>query len=199
MFASSLELEIQWEGLAGSNLLELCKEKLWVSQNYTAGEWRQRGQHGGWDGKRRVYIKHMPEIRVGHLRCSVQFSRSVVSNSLRPHEPQHARPPCPSTPRVHPNPCPLSRCCRPTISSSVVPFSCPQSFQHQGLFQWVSSLPHVAKSGSTKDISVADSIPGSGRCPRGKGGNPLQYYCLENPMAGYSPWGHKELDTSEVN
>jgi len=59
---------------------------------------------------------------------SVQFSGSVVSNSLRPHELQHARPPCPSpTPRVHSNSCPLSRWCHPTISSSVVPFSCLQS------------------------------------------------------------------------
>ena len=58
---------------------------------------------------------------------SVQFSRSVVSNSLLPHELQHARPPCPSpTPRVYPNSCPLSGWCHPTISSSVVPFSsCP--------------------------------------------------------------------------
>ena len=68
---------------------------------------------------------------------SVQFSHSVVSDSLRPHEPQHARPPCPSpTPRVHPNPCPLSQWCHPTISSSVVPFSsCPQSFPESGSFQ----------------------------------------------------------------
>ena len=60
---------------------------------------------------------------------SVQFSRSVVSNSLRPHEPQHARPPCSSpTPGFHSNSCPLSRWCHPAISSSVVPFSyCPQS------------------------------------------------------------------------
>ena len=59
-----------------------------------------------------------------------QFSRSVVSNSLQPHEPQHSRPPCPSpTPGVYPNPCPLSRWCHPTISSSVVLFSsCLQSF-----------------------------------------------------------------------
>ena len=65
-----------------------------------------------------------------------QFSRSVVSNSLRPHEPQHARPPCPSpTPGVHPNPCPLSQWCHPTISSSVIPFSsCPQSFPASGSF-----------------------------------------------------------------
>ena len=60
-----------------------------------------------------------------HLNlCSVQFSCSVVSDSLLHHESQHASPPCPSlTPGVHPNPCPLSRWCHPTISSSVVPFS----------------------------------------------------------------------------
>ena len=53
---------------------------------------------------------------------SVQFSRSVVSDSSRPHEPQHTRPPCPSpTPGVHPNSCPLSWWCHPAISSSVIP------------------------------------------------------------------------------
>ena len=62
---------------------------------------------------------------------SVQFSHSVVSDSLRPHESQHARPPCPSpTPRVHSNSHPSSPWCHPAISSSVVPFSsCPQSLQ----------------------------------------------------------------------
>ena len=55
---------------------------------------------------------------------SVQFSHSVVSNSLRPHESQHARLPCPSpTPGVYSNPCPSSRWCHPAISSSVIPFS----------------------------------------------------------------------------
>ena len=60
---------------------------------------------------------------------SVQFSRSVVCDSLRPHESQHARPPCPSpTPGVHSDSCPSSPWCHPAISSSVVPFSsCPQS------------------------------------------------------------------------
>ena len=59
-----------------------------------------------------------------------------MSNSLRHHELQHARPPCPSpTPKVHPNPCPLSRWCHTTISSFVVPFSCPQSFPASGSFQ----------------------------------------------------------------
>ena len=62
---------------------------------------------------------------------SVQFSRSVVSNSLQPHELQHPRPPCPSpTPGVHSNSCPSSQWCHPAISSSVIPFSsCPQSLQ----------------------------------------------------------------------
>ena len=64
------------------------------------------------------------------MKSSVQFSRSVVSDSLRPHESQHARPPCPSpTPGVHSDSCSSSPWCHPAISSSVVPFSsCPQSF-----------------------------------------------------------------------
>ena len=67
---------------------------------------------------------------------SVQFSHSVMSNSLWPHEPQHARTPCPSpTAGVHKNPCPLSQWCHPTISSSVVSFfSCLQSFPASGYF-----------------------------------------------------------------
>ena len=66
----------------------------------------------------------------------IQFSHSVMSNSLRPHGLQHARPPCPSpTPGVYPNSCPLSWWCHPTISSSIVPFSsCPQSFPASGSF-----------------------------------------------------------------
>ena len=78
---------------------------------------------------------------------SVQFSRSVLSDSLRPHELQHTRPPCPSpTPGVHPNSCPSSRWCHPAISSSVFPS--PPAFnlsQYQGLFKWVSCLHQVAK------------------------------------------------------
>ena len=71
------------------------------------------------------------------MSTSVQFSRSVVSDSLRPHELQHTRPPYPSrTAGVYPNPCALSRWCHPTISSSVVPFSfCPQSFPASGPLQ----------------------------------------------------------------
>ena len=79
-----------------------------------------------------------------HHHSSVQFSHSVVSDSLRPHESQHARPPCPSpTPGVHSNSCPSRQWCHPAISSSVVPFSsCPQSlpasesFPMSQLFSW---------------------------------------------------------------
>ena len=85
--------------------------------------------------------------------CSVQFSHSVASDSLRPHESQHTRPPCPSpTPGVYPSPCPSSRWCHPVISSFVIPFSfCPQSFPALGRifffidFQWINSLHEVAK------------------------------------------------------
>ena len=70
------------------------------------------------------------------MEVSVQFSRSVMFDSLQPHGLQHARPPCSSpTPRVYSNSCPSSRCCHPTISSSVVPFSsCLQSFPTSGSF-----------------------------------------------------------------
>ena len=83
---------------------------------------------------------------------SVQFSRSVVSNSLRPHELQHARPLCPSPfPRVHSNSHPSSRWCHPAISSSFVPFSsCPQSlpasesFPMSQLFSWGGQSTRVS-------------------------------------------------------
>ena len=78
---------------------------------------------------------------------SVQFSRSVMSNSLPLHGLQHARLPCPSpTPGASSNSCSSSRWCHPTISSSVVPFSsCLQSFPTSGSFQWVSCSHQVAK------------------------------------------------------
>ena len=79
-----------------------------------------------------------------YMFSSVQFSPSGVSNSLRLHESQHARPPCPSpTPGVHSNSRPSNRWCHPAVSSSVVPFSsCPQSlpasesFPMSQLFAW---------------------------------------------------------------
>ena len=88
---------------------------------------------------------------------SVQFSCSVVSDSLWPHEPQHARPPCPSpTPRVHPQPCPLSRWCHPTISFPVIPFSSyPQAFPASGSFQ----MSQLSTSGSQSiGVSASTSV-----------------------------------------
>ena len=89
-----------------------------------------------------LFIKYASEMDFS----SVQFSRSVVSNSLRPHESQHARPPCPPpTPRVHSDSRPSSQWCHPAISSSIVSFSsssCPQSlptsksFPMSQLFAW---------------------------------------------------------------
>ena len=88
---------------------------------------------------------------------SVQLSRSVVSDSLRPHESQHARPPCPSpTPRVYSNTCPSSRWCHPSISSSVVPFSsCPQSLPVSGSFS-MSQL--FAWGGQSIGVSASASV-----------------------------------------
>ena len=91
-----------------------------------------------------------------HL-SSVQSSHTVVSDSLWPHELQHARPPCPSpTTRVHPSPRPLSRWCPLTISSSVVRFSyCPQSFPASGSFR-MSQL--FASGGQSVGVSASTSV-----------------------------------------
>ena len=87
----------------------------------------------------------------------VQFSRSVVSDSLRPHESQHARAPCPSTPGVHWDSGPSSQWCHPAISSSVVPFSsCPQSISASESFP-MSQL--VAWSGQSTGVSALASFP----------------------------------------
>ena len=97
-----------------------------------------------------------------HLRCnikndSVQFSFSVVSDSLQPHGLQHTRLPWSSpTPRVYPNSCPLSQWCHPTISSSVVPFSsCLRSFPASGSFQ-MSQL--FASGGQRIGVSASASV-----------------------------------------
>ena len=88
---------------------------------------------------------------------SIQFSRSVVSDSLQPHGLQHARPPCPSpTPKVYSDSCPLSRWCHPTISSSVVPFSsCLQSFPASGSFQMNQFF---ASGGQSIGVSASASV-----------------------------------------
>ena len=100
-------------------------------------------------------------------RSSVQFSHSVLSDSLRPHELQHARPPCPSsTPGVHSNSRPLSQWCHPAISSSVI--SCPQSllasqsFPMSQLFTWVGQ--------STEASALASFLP-----KKSQGWSPLEW------------------------
>ena len=102
-----------------------------------------------------IYLKLYYPLIISKITCltiiffkqGVQFSCSVMSNSLQTHKSQHARPPCPSpTPGVYSNSCPSSRWYHPAISSSVVPSSsCPQSLPASGLFQWVNSLHEVAK------------------------------------------------------
>ena len=98
---------------------------------------------------------------------SVQFSHSVVSDSLWPHESQHARPPCPSpTPGVHSNSRPSSQWCHPAISSSVIPFSsCPQSppasgsFPMSQLFTWGGQSIGVSASASVLPMNTQDQSP----------------------------------------
>ena len=98
---------------------------------------------------------------------SVQFSRSVVSDSLQSHESQHARPPCPSlTPRVYSNSCPSSWWCHPATPSSVVPFSsCPQSLPASGsfpmsqLFAWGGQSIGVLASASVLPMNTQDWSP----------------------------------------
>ena len=98
---------------------------------------------------------------------SIQFSCSVVSDFLRPHESQHSRPPCPSpTPGVHSNSRPLSQWCHPAISSSVIPFSsCPQSlpasesFPMSQLFTWVGQCTGVSALASFLPKNTQDWSP----------------------------------------
>ena len=91
------------------------------------------------------------------LTQSVHFSHSVVSDSLRPQGLQHSRPPCPSpTPGVHPNPCPLSWWCHPTITSSVVPLSsCIQSFPASGCFP---RSQFFTSGGQSTGVSASTSV-----------------------------------------
>ena len=111
-----------------------------------------------------------PPTEIATVQCSVQFS-SVQSlsrsDSLRPHESQHARPPCPSpTPGVYPNPCPSSPWCHPAISFSVVPFSsCPQSLPALGsfptsqLFTWGGQSTGVSASASVLPMNTQNWSP----------------------------------------
>ena len=112
-----------------------------------------------------------------------------MSDSLQPHEPQHPRPPCPSpTPRVHPNPCPLR--CHPAISSSVVPFSCLQSFPASGSFQmsqlFASGGQSIGVYGVISPL-ISSSILGTYR--------PGESYLFAFP---YCSWGSQGKNTEVV-
>ena len=112
------------------------------------------------------YFDHYNVMQCNVL-SSVQFSCSIVSDSLRPRESQHARPPCPSpTPGVHPNSCALSRWGHPAISSSVVPFSsCPRSLPASGsfpmsqLFTWGGQSIGVSALASVLPMNTKDWFP----------------------------------------
>ena len=114
-----------------------------------------------------TYSKAIEYILYFMLLCisSVQFSSSVVPDSLLPHEQQHARPPCPlPTPGVHSNPCPLSQWCHPAVTSSVVPFlSCLQSFPASRSFQmsqfFTSGGQSIGASALAWVLPMQDWIP----------------------------------------
>ena len=106
------------------------------------------------------------DVKTEEVLSSVQFSPSVTSDSLRPHESQLSRPPCPSpTPGVHPNSCSSSQWCHLTISSSVVHFSGPQSllasesFPGSQLFTWGGQSFGVSASASVLPINTQDWSP----------------------------------------
>ena len=115
--------------------------------------------HVHWVGDT-IQLSHLNNYffsKLMYIFSSVQFSHSVVSDSLWSHEPQHAKPPCPSpTSGIYSNPCPSSQGCHPTISFSVVPFSSHlQSFPASGSFQ-MSQL--FASGGQSIGVSASASV-----------------------------------------
>ena len=152
---------------------------------------------------------------------SVQFSCSVVSDSLRSHESQHARPPCPSpTPRVCSNSCPSSQWCHPAISSTLVPFSsCPQflpasgSFPMSQLFSWSArnetgsktwcdpSLLELGQVGSTLYLTVCKHLACSKRnltaSPKPHPPLPSSWEVTSTPLTFFSKSRHVMVSPSE--
>ena len=125
--------------------------------------------------------------------ASVQFSRSVVSDSLQPHELQHARPPCPSsTPWVHSNSSPSSQWCHPAISSSVVPFSsCPQSLPASESFPM--SLFLFEWGGQSTGVSALASL-----LPKNtQGWSPLEH-CIRTWNVMFMNQGKLEVGKQEM-
>jgi len=172
IFPSSEDLPIQGRhpGLLNCRqiLYHLSHQGMWVNKVQLWGQGGREKQHSPLSTGTGAWLRgHTDTGRLTDSSChllssplfqfsSVQFSRSVVSHSLRPHELQHARPPCPSpTPRVHSHSCPLSPWYHPAIWSSVIPFSsCPQSlpasesFPVSQLFAWGGQSTGVSASAS---------------------------------------------------
>ena len=111
-----------------------------------------------------IHRIHFSIQDVNKLKNSVQLSHSVVSDSLRSHGSQHARPPCPSpAPRVYPNSCPSSWWCHPSILSTVVPFCCRQSVPASGSFpmSWLfaSGGQNIGASASVLPMNIQGWFP----------------------------------------
>ena len=151
------ELRDSWR-YSNPEFLKLCEES---DKSY------------GFSSQKNSYIENIlhttswPAITREVWFSSVQFSHSVMSNSLRPHESQHTRPPRPSpTTGVHSNSWPSSRWCHPVISSSIVPFSsCPQSLPASGsfpvsqLFTWGGQSIGVSALASVLPMNTQDWSP----------------------------------------
>ena len=150
------------------------KFRTWISHHFRKS-YHQGKHHITWVTDRThvillsVAVVLMVILQPSHniFWCSVQFSCSVVSDSLQPHGLQHTRLPCPSpTPGVYPNSCPLIQWCHPTISSSVIPFSshlqsfpASRSFQMSQLFASGGQRIEVSASASVLPMNIQDSFP----------------------------------------
>ena len=142
-------------------MILLYKRKSYIIEKSSIYSWKKRNF---------IISYFLAKMLVGHpmMSSSVnQFNRSVVSDSLWPHELQHTRPPCPSpTSRDHSNSCPSSQWCHPAISSSVVPSSsCPQSlsasesFPMSQLFTWGGQSTGVSALASVLPMNTQDLSP----------------------------------------
>ena len=136
---------ISWRLITLQYCSVFCHTLIWISHGFTCVSHNEPPSH-----------PPSPSHPFLHIH-SVQFSCSVVSDSLQPHESQHARPPCPSpTPGVYSNSRPLSQWCYPAVSSSVIPFSsCPQSLPASGSFP-MSQL--FASGGQSTGVSASASV-----------------------------------------
>ena len=123
--------------------------KSWTQLSDWTELWKMNGETDGWC-PRVLWFHSIGNVCLPLLKgpsLCIQFSHSVVSDSLRPHGLQHTRPPCSSpTPRACSNSCPMSRWCHLTISSSLIPFSCLQSFPVSGSFPVSQFFPSGGQS-----------------------------------------------------